>query len=159
MIKLDINLDQPWWLVNLDQALSTSIANNIDINHEQDLCQPTIRCDINIDLSGQLDHVQAWYQPRSTIMVCQPWSSIIHINREQHWYQAWTRLMSTMIKHGININLASQLNHDQSWWSTCNVHTCSASTIFFLVRFQRSKSSYWTLKDIQRKNFTECHVS
>ena len=37
-------------------------------------------------------------------------------NCEQHWYQASTRLMSTMITYDINTDQVGQLDHDQAWY-------------------------------------------
>ena len=75
----------------------TSTANNIHIKHEQDCCQ--LRSSMNTDRAG-------------------------HLNHDQVWYQAWTRLMSTTIKYDINTDRASQLNHDQAWsiWAFLRVY-------------------------------------
>ena len=78
----------------------TSTVNNIDIKHEEDIMMST-KYNTNTDQAGQLNHDKVWHQPRSIMLARQPWSSMIHINhihRPQHWYQAWTRLMSTTIK-------------------------------------------------------------
>ena len=113
-MMLDINLEQPCWLVNLYQAWP--------INREQHWCRAwrrfistMIKYDINADLASQSNYDEFWYQawsnwgfPRVSIVTKLTRLRVIKLEHgwasylNQFWYYTWSWFTSTLFIRNTN---------------------------------------------------------